>query len=1102
MPFVASLLHSRPRVLAFILFAWVVVQHITGLSLFTRGFLLSRLALPNKSSCSPLSECTLPPTHKRAVILIIDALRFDFIAPEYALPEEQQSEHYHNVLTLPRELTERFPHNSFLFNAHSDPPTATLQRIKGLTTGSLPTFVDIGASFSAAAIEEDSLITQLKAAGKKIAFAGDDTWLTAFSNPFEKNMSWPYDSFNVEDLHSVDEGVIRHMFPLLEGTAEGPASSMEWDVFLGHFLGVDHVGHRLGPDHPTMRAKLTQMDTVLRQVVASLEDDTLLVVLGDHGMDPKGDHGGDGRLETSSAMWVYSKGVPLSSTQGEEDADVMKIKTFEAFPGAAATGIHRSIQQIDIVPTLSLLLGLPIPFNNLGSIIPELFTYEASSPPKGKSKSKSSPPTLARLERAIKLNAEQIMAYLNVYRTSSSGPELDVHWEGLTSSFATISSPSSSPILLANDFNRLALETCRALWARFNAPLMLLGLGLLLLAVLSTAAVYAGFSRNQQRISWEERTSAVVERASLGAAIGAAAAIGLLSVVDKSTRGWASEIGTSDAVWAAAAAGSQLSVLFSFIFGGVTRPKYASSLSRVTFTGTILPLVLLILHALSYFSNSFILWEDHLAPLFLQVLILTTLVTSALAAPTSTLRTRLISLSLITALLVRLASTSTICREEQQPYCSVTFYASSTRPLAPVPVLFAVLPLALALPSVVRRAFLTTSRSDEGPARFILEVLWRCALVGGSAYWVVEWVESVFGGNSDGGAAGQVLQATSGPNPRIGSTTWSAASLVGRTVLARVVLLASLVGGSVFVWNAPLNIDVSVTSTPSSTSPTGMKKTVTVLGFANTFGSAYLMHVLPVFATLWIATQLTGQVVLALGLGALLCWVEVMDGVRDARKMVLAFESASTAQEALDALDPASSTAAAKTAPSSSARAPTLLEPAFLALLAHTLFFSTGHQAVLSSIQWKTAFVGFPILTYPWSPALVSLNTFGSFLLCALAVPLFVAWDVAPIQPPPPPPANKTSPPTPAPRQTTALIPHALQLALSTQLYFSTILLGSATSAALLRRHLMVWKVFAPRFMLGGVVLLVVDAGLALGVWGGLLWGVVGKVERLFGRQV
>jgi GPI ethanolamine phosphate transferase 3 subunit O len=143
---------------------WTVFTHIAGLYLFTRGFLLTRLALNAASSC-PDGACTLPATHSRAVILIIDALRFDFVSPSPPLPH---SPYHHNVLTLPRELTARHPERSVLFDAYPDPPTTTLQRIKGIVTGSLPTFVDLGSNFGGSSIEEDSLVQQLVLANKSV----------------------------------------------------------------------------------------------------------------------------------------------------------------------------------------------------------------------------------------------------------------------------------------------------------------------------------------------------------------------------------------------------------------------------------------------------------------------------------------------------------------------------------------------------------------------------------------------------------------------------------------------------------------------------------------------------------------------------------------------------------------------------------------------------------------------------------------------------------------------------------------------------------------------------------------------------------------------
>ena len=148
-----------------IVLVWVFAIHAIGLYLFTRGFLLTRLSLSQINTHDEL----LTPTHKRAVILIIDALRFDFISPD---PPQPHSPHYHDILKLPAQLTKTQPRHSFLFNSYADPPTTTLQRIKGITTGSLPTFVDIGSSFGGSAVNEDSIVNQLRLSGKRVSSFG------------------------------------------------------------------------------------------------------------------------------------------------------------------------------------------------------------------------------------------------------------------------------------------------------------------------------------------------------------------------------------------------------------------------------------------------------------------------------------------------------------------------------------------------------------------------------------------------------------------------------------------------------------------------------------------------------------------------------------------------------------------------------------------------------------------------------------------------------------------------------------------------------------------------------------------------------------------
>ena len=57
--------------------------------------------------------------------------------------------------------------------------------------------------------------------------------------PNSLNESYPYPSFDVWDLHTVDNGVVKHLFPALK-------NSSSWDLLVAHFLGVDHAGHRFG----------------------------------------------------------------------------------------------------------------------------------------------------------------------------------------------------------------------------------------------------------------------------------------------------------------------------------------------------------------------------------------------------------------------------------------------------------------------------------------------------------------------------------------------------------------------------------------------------------------------------------------------------------------------------------------------------------------------------------------------------------------------------------------------------------------------------------------------------------------------------------------
>lgn len=55
---------------------------------------------------------------------------------------------------------------------------------QALVTGSLPGFVDVIRNLNSPALLEDNVITQAKAAGKRMIFYGDDTWVKLFPKHF------------------------------------------------------------------------------------------------------------------------------------------------------------------------------------------------------------------------------------------------------------------------------------------------------------------------------------------------------------------------------------------------------------------------------------------------------------------------------------------------------------------------------------------------------------------------------------------------------------------------------------------------------------------------------------------------------------------------------------------------------------------------------------------------------------------------------------------------------------------------------------------------------------------------------------------------------
>ena len=962
--------------------------HLIGIYFFTKGFLLTRLVLDNQSDCAlpPIEPeahkagdhskgCWHPKTFDKAVILIIDALRYDF-----TVPYQQEPHHYHNKLRILHETASQQPQNAFLLPFIADPPTATLQRLKALTTGTLPTFIELGSSFAGTAIEEDNILAQLRVAGKNLVHLGDDTWDSLFPGYFDPNLTHAYDSFNVWDLHTVDNGVTEHLLPLLE-----PSNADKWDVLFGHYLGVDHAGHRYGPDHPAMAAKLSQMNAVLQDVVDAVDNKTLLIVLGDHGMDTKGDHGGESDDEVEAALWMYSKGGSFG-----------RLSIDDVRPPQTAK--ERPISQIDLVPTLSLLLGVPIPFNNLGSPIAEAFVGNAQ---------------WKNLAAVNALSAAQMSNYQHEYATAR-GFDMTAFEKSsalLNTAFtlwqkARGSSQESEVVGLAfqalKDYQQETLFVYKSLWARFDVASMLEGIIILAFAV-GILGIFARSAAQDRMLLVPDYLKRIGIYSTIGAIF--AVAVKLLHP----------DVVAIDASLLCITGGGVL----GFIGVAFNSPSksYVSPLPRSTWGW--LSIVFTVLPAVGFASNSFTIWEDEIMMFLLSTFATVTLVSSFRQNSHQDSILGIVQASGF-SVLARLASLSRLCREEQMPYCISTYYASSNSSTsAPWQLLIPII-MALLLPLAIRHYYDRTL-SYKGSAIFWIGFALRLGLLGSAIYWTLDASD-----DND-------WFLISKPTLR-----------TVKTVLARLVLGLSLVAGTTtFIWAKPcISIELSPAANGSVHSTTARKsKIVTVSGYANMHGSRYFLLV-----TSWIIAIVLMEKPMGGGaIGILALQILALLEIIDTNHLS---ESA--------------------------------IAPVVLGLLGGFHFFKTGHQATLASIQWESAFIPLKTIRYPWSPLLVVLNTFGAQILASIAVPLIVLWKQPPKKP--------------------GLLGDVAGAMATYLLYHAVINLATTMWAGWLRRHLMLYRIFSPRFMTGAAVLLVVDiVGIFVAV-GGIRCNIA-SVAEVFGWQ-
>ncbi|KAE8450118.1 hypothetical protein EG329_006899 [Mollisiaceae sp. DMI_Dod_QoI] len=275
--------------------------------IFASGFFPYKPFLSGLAQYEALEEYGAPPEapFDKVIFMVVDALRSDFVYGDLSGFSFTQS-----LISGGAALP---------FTAHATSPTITMPRIKAITTGSIPSFLDVILNFaesdtSSTLATQDTWLAQMKTKGTgKLVMYGDDTWLKLFPETF--------------------------------GRADGTSS----------FFVTQH-----------------EMDGIVRQIYEAMTtkdhlQSTLLVLLGDHGMNDAGNHGGSAPGETSPALVFISPKLKAVGKGVESPAPYREDFQY-----------YYTVEQSDIAPTLGALLGFPIPRNNLGAFIPHFLPFWSS----------------------------------------------------------------------------------------------------------------------------------------------------------------------------------------------------------------------------------------------------------------------------------------------------------------------------------------------------------------------------------------------------------------------------------------------------------------------------------------------------------------------------------------------------------------------------------------------------------------------------------------------------------------------------------------------------------------------------------------------------
>ncbi|KAH8309202.1 hypothetical protein KR059_006857 [Drosophila kikkawai] len=166
------------------------------------------------------------------------------------------------------------------------------------------------------------------------------------------------------ESYEQDEWVFKRAQWLLQRKGEKLRKSQSVVFFL-HLLGLDTVGHVHKPGSPQFRKNLDKTERGVREIYEEFErvfpdKKTVYLLTSDHGMTDSGSHGAGTAHETDTPFMLWGSGV------ARQVPNPGSRKFMPNDQGPPMTLLE--LEQAQLTPLMSALIGLPPPMNNFGTL--------------------------------------------------------------------------------------------------------------------------------------------------------------------------------------------------------------------------------------------------------------------------------------------------------------------------------------------------------------------------------------------------------------------------------------------------------------------------------------------------------------------------------------------------------------------------------------------------------------------------------------------------------------------------------------------------------------------------------------------------------------